>query len=537
MVTPRRAPHERVYVDRLSRSVNRILLDVLRCLWAALQTTVAGVAMTALSELASGTLWVYRGKRRVKRRVMVRLCRWAREQHTKVTSGSKLKHDLDGIVRHRGQAAGFRDGAKPMLNSELTRPTRVVSFSRALKSTTFDVQKSNEGGGSSRRLTSRSVMEAPIVDPLLVRCPSVPASWRSRHMWFTDRVSRSRRCRGEELDYLFEGVRDVITARGWARIELPARASLLIDEMDEPDGEQVLSYNLCKPKYISDRIYRISSKHLYCLQMRMRVVYPEELSLLYEWPVDSPILTTLSKLGVPSSLVLKMLSWGVHGATERQIASLVHFVCDSMGEEKRVAFYCCGVNTMAAIFNEVFGAGKWVYEAAFEANPWVFRLHRAIWGEVVRHCLERAEAPPTVRLDYNTAIATNRCQPFCYLNLKKMEQLPGALDERFAIYEQISKQQPLLVVDEMLGRDRMGSLAEAWEHAEFLREYWFTGYRFYILVTDPGCRKGGWVNSYREIVFGVRSDVKADVKAWLTANGYRPSSPRVWKKVELGGRS
>ena len=119
-------------------------------------------------------------------------------------------------------------------------------------------------------------------------------------MWYTDRDARARRCRGEELDKLFEGVYDLVTARRWDRVELPPRARELIDRMDEPRGEQVLSYNLGKPKYVSDRIYRISSKYLYCLPLRQRVIYPEELSLLYEWPVDSPILSTLSKLGVPT---------------------------------------------------------------------------------------------------------------------------------------------------------------------------------------------------------------------------------------------
>ena len=129
-----------------------------------------------------------------------------------------------------------------------------------------------------------------------------------------------------------------------------------------------------------------------------------------------------------------------------------------------------------------------------------------------------------------------RCQPFSYLNRYGAEQLGPAINERFAVYRQVARLQPMIIFDEMLGRERMGALGQAWEHVEYLREVCFPEYQHMVLATDPGCQPAGFTNSYREIVVWMLKGSTFDLEGWLVGRGWvKAEPPRVWRPLSLDG--
>ena len=562
MPTARKEAGERKYAERLPAWVNRIVIDIFRAAWAAMRGVLGGsmhaVVMVVLAGLAGGTLRVARGydrqPERLRKSTMGRLREWARDQYRRLCSKTvaQVKIGLERILRTRFQPESRKLEKKKrdplpreyrkVLEMATTRPTQVeyymasFSASSGLSSRSEPVRSEMADDQPLAARVFQYSLAPPLVSFGLLPAPLMPVHWRSSHVWFTDRCARPLRDRSEELDQLLDRVADLVIRRGWATLPLPSVVVNFLSNTEVPTGEHVVSYSMARARLQSDRLYRISSRYLYCLARRYRRIFPEELSLLYDWPVNSPILRVLSDLGMPTSIVLRMLSWGIHGSTLRWMSELIRDVCGHYGVAARVVFYGVGLNTMAAVMNEVLGVNGWVYEASFEANPIVYSIHKAIWGGVVRHQFRRAERAISVTLNMNIAVLSLRCQPFSFLNRYGAEQLPPAINERFAVYRQVARLQPMIIFDEMLGRERMGALGQAWEHVEYLREVCFPEYQHVVLATDPGCQPAGFTNSYREIVVWMLKGSTFDLEGWLVGRGWvKAEPPRVWRPLSLDG--
>ena len=354
----------------------------------------------------------------------------------------------------------------------------------------------------------------------------IELGWRSSHTWYTRGRSRAEGDRAAEMDSLLHSLSDLIDQRGWE--ELPLTSSLLRGKSQIAQGvpalgrEMVFGVKDRKVSCKSDRLWRVSKRHLYALLRRERFAHPEEAFALQGlWPAHV-MLDNLAPVVKPIQ-VLRAATQAVHGSHGEDVARLFDAVAAVDGQQVRAMFVACGINTVGMALDERLGEDGWVYVARVEANPEMAYMHDVAWAGRGFVSLERAE--DEVRLPEgvaapNMVCITMRCQPWSWLCVDGISQLEQAIDERAAAYRSISALDPDIVVDEMLSRARMGGKAVAWERVEYLREEIFGGMVWILLDSDPGDAPSAWSRSRRELAVGVKPRFVSAVLSALGEAGY-----------------
>ena len=347
-------------------------------------------------------------------------------------------------------------------------------------------------------------------------------NWRDSHQWWTGMKPRERECRGEELDRLLRSCEPLYERRGWEPAGPTPEVKRAAVEIGDPDvaGEAVL--NLRGPELISDRLWRVTSDHQHFLWNRQRFPHPEETCVMGDLDPEHKAFDNMARAGVPTDKVMWGLSQMVHGYQTEIAGKIARAVTTAAGEERvQAEFRCCGINTVAMKWDEMWGSDAWDISACYEANPYVAWMHDEAWGDRVKNRFERAETIPNISERVNVAFDSTRCQPFCQMNIRGINDLERAQAERQAVYAANAASDPNVIFDEMLSRMHMAGISEAWRRTEYIREQVLPGYRWIIFDCDPGDLNDTWMCSRREIACGVKPEYVGVVERILRENGFK----------------
>ena len=532
---------------RLGDDEKRLLLDVARSL------TANGLAQWACVReiiwlLLERRVEVWDGRSKVQARRLALCYRWAEFNSDRLVAGSRLsasqRKSLLNLARtfvggnvasvnvrqsfgerlttgRRIECRG-RYGAAAVVGAPI-RPIHVASTVRA---------RGRRRGGEPDYLTglpAAPVLPEPVTEWELVDGEwhsFVHCDWRSSHRWYRRGSARVERDRSTELDALLVELEPLVAARGWEEMAftptLVRGKSQVAGAVPGPGRELVLGVKDRRVSCRSDRLWRISKRHLYALLRRERLAWPEEVFALLGLPPHHVMLDRLAPLVRPISVV-RAATQAAHGAHVFDVADLFAAVASVDDRRVRAMFVACGVNMVAMGLDERLGADGWDYVARVEANPHMAYMHDIAWAGRGFVSLERAE--DEVRLPEGVAAPTEvcitmRCQPWSWLCLNGVSQLEKAAAERAAAYRSVRALDPDIVVDEMLSRSRMGGKAVAWDRVEYLREVIFDGMVWFMLDSDPGDEESAWSRSRRELAVGVKPRFVSVVRAAILSAGY-----------------
>ena len=339
--------------------------------------------------------------------------------------------------------------------------------------------------------------------------------------------ARVGRERVRELDALLSRVSGLSRRRAWSVVGPPpdvAGARSLFPPVG--DGcEEVLGVFEGEAFVLSDRLWRMSRRHMYYLRRRDRLAFPEEVCLLMGWPERHVVIDELARQ-VTTRVVLRYMTQGVHGVHAELMAAIFDAVASVDRRRVRAGFWGSGpLNTVAMVFDRQLGSGRWDYALRVEGNPANARVHDQCWGERVMATQDRVEsrvempegvAPPS------DCVLSLRCQPWSRMNRAGLDQMEGAMRERSATYQSVSAITPDVVVDEMLSRSRMSGQGLLWQRVEYMRQQAFGAMEWVVLDSDPGDGEGEFARSRRELAVGYRVRFAAAVRAVLEGAGYVP---------------
>ena len=274
----------------------------------------------------------------------------------------------------------------------------------------------------------------------------------------------------------------------------------------------------------TDQLWRVTRRHIYGLQRRKRLVYPEELCRLMQLPAEHPVLDRMAER-MNTRQALRACSQAVHGDHGRVISQVFKAAAEVSGGRVRVGFWGSGpMNSMAMVFDEQLGAANWEYVLRVEGNAFNAEVHDHCWGE--RVLAKQVRMEEEVRMPDGVAPPAyvslhGRCQPWSKLDHWGPEKLGPAVDERFAVYHSVQAIDPDVVVDEMLSRAKTAGKAVAWQRVEKIRKEIFVNLKWVIADSDPGEKEEVISRSRRELAVGFKAEVAEAVKRVLLSSGYR----------------
>ena len=301
---------------------------------------------------------------------------------------------------------------------------------------------------------------------------------------------------------------DVLTeARGWGTIRTTSAMRCALSALSGTiiKGEAFVRAEGKVCELVNDKLWRLSSSGRFYSWNRQSFLFPEGNCALLEVPMTHDCFDNLAVEKVPVDRVNWAMSQGIHGFHNRLMGGIAFEVNDAADERVQAEFRGSGLNTTAMVWDVEYGRTNWDMVACYEGNPYVAWMLKKGWGDRVPTVHARAELPgdlpPGTRV--NTSVNSLQCQPWAWKNIRGIESLNDALDERYAVYQTIKANNPNVIFDEMLSRAHMNGKRAAWERAEFLREKALPEYDWRILNSDAGNLPKSIMRSHREIAVGV----------------------------------
>ena len=346
------------------------------------------------------------------------------------------------------------------------------------------------------------------------------------HRWYVRGAPRPARDRSGELDRLLASVEGLAARRGWVAAVPPAAVVEASSHFVRPSAGREVAFGVLNGKAVccSDRLWRITKRHVYYWLRRQRLAVPEHVGAIYRWPTDHVVFDRLSSL-LSSQQALRLMSQGVHGDHGELVARLFSAVAGASGRRVRAGFWGCGaLNTVAMMFDKVLGSESWDYALRVEGNPEVARIHDHCWDGRVLAIQERNESVvcmPDGVSPPKDCVITDQCQPWSWLNRYGLDSLERAVVSRAAMYRAVSALDPDIVVDEMLSRAKMAGKNVAWLRVEYIRHETFGPMEWLILDSDPGDMEEGLGRSRRELAVGYKLEFSSVVRAVLEGAGFR----------------
>ena len=390
--------------------------------------------------------------------------------------------------------------------------------------------------------------QPPEIDPELETAPELPApvggaigrqvygyaiAYEETHSWWKGAGQRPRRWRGKELDELLDVCEPFAISRGW--VAKPANKGVE-DALEALEGVEFEGEAIVRPAirdkpaaYLSDMLWRISSKGQYYAARRKRFLYPEEYCALYGWPMEHSVFDNLAAEGASTERVLWALTQGVMGTHASLMAAVAWAVNGAAGERVKAEFRGVGLNTVAMVWDAEKGSDSWDYVACYEGNPHVRWMHDTAWGTRHRCLYPKAEVNEVLPdgASINTSVISMRCQPWSYQNQTGIDNMEPAMSERYAAYKAVGENKPNVIIDEMLCRSWHNGMRIGWTRVEFLRDLALPCYCWAIVDCEAGNVMRSLACSHREIVIGVLPEYKEIMENELVKRGY--------KKVPRGG--
>lgn len=512
---------------------------------------VAPCVREGLESLANGTVIVYEDGKKLGAAFMAKHKEWAIGHIERLVeekpSDLRLYRAYHNISSSVVRGTAF---AEDGFNVAVAMP---VSEGRAIslaKPTTarMHTKGASKGGPPRPRVNNKipfrvpermsELAEAPILDMCtterrnrLSMGEDLPILRKTSHVWWDGPRGRLTVDRGEELEWMMAECDPISESRGWGSIKATREINRALDALEgvSVEGEAIVQTEGGNYDLVNDRLWRLSSTGQYFSWNRRSFLMPEGNCCLLEVPLNHECFDNLAREKVPVDKVNWGLTQGVHGFHSRLMGDIAWEVNDSVGERVQAEFRGCGLNTVAMVWDVQYGKSEWDIVACHEANPYVAWMLKKAWGERVTKVHERAELPADLPLGtrVNTSMNSLQCQPWSWKNIRGIESLNDALDERYATYKAIRLNKPNVIFDEMLSRSHMNGKRAAWERAEMLREKALPEYDWRILNSDAGNLQESMMRSHREIAVGVLPQFTELVDEVVLAHGFTKGGRRL----------
>ena len=544
-------PGARYYSDRASRSDKMLRLDVVRTVYQSGVKDLAPCVEATLEALAAGRVEATCGGVPVSRKKMELHEGWARGQLTRLAVGDvdarsryQKCHNLMTNIMRRTFPAQVKykvavklpvsdgwivtvKGAPPSngpdaVGKQTITPSVPASQPRGKKRDIWQVPERLEPLPEAPRLPTISARKRARVR----RGEPVEGVWQTAHEWWKMPKSRPPRDRGEELDGLLRECDALTRARGWEAIPPNAatRAAVKKRAGTKVKGEAILSTMRKTSALKSDQLSRMTADHQLYAWKRQCVLYPEGHCGMLGLPMNHDCFAALAAAGYTAERVNWAISQGLAESQSSLLGDVAWAVTDAAGEGRvKAEFRGAGLNTVAMVWDVEKGRREWDMMATYEAAPGMAEMCKVAWqgrvGEVFERAEEPSALPPGARV--NTSFVSLQCQCWCWANVRGYEKMDKATDERWAVYQQMKKNQPNVIFDEMLSRAHMCGKRQAWERVEYVREQALPDYCWFLVECEAGKLPKAFMRSHREIAIGVLPQYKVAVRRILESQGYR----------------